>query len=111
MENTFTLSYVPRVSELVQLRKALGYSTQKLANALEMNRSELSQIENGKRGISHEKFVKIYNFLNKQKTKNKKPLYKICSKNITSVKPNDSLKKAKEIMAKNKFDENLSSRL
>jgi len=102
MEKTF--SGVPRVSELIQLRKALGYSTQKLANALNMNRSELTQIETEKRNISHTKFVKIYNFLYTQKTKNNKPLYKICSKKIVSVKPTDNLKKVKEIMLKNKYD-------
>jgi len=104
MEKTYTLSYVPNVGELIQLRKALGYSTQKLANELGMNRSELSQIEHGKRGISHNKFVKIFDFLYKQKTKNNKPLYRICSKQIISVKPTDALKIAKEIMAKKKFD-------
>lgn len=102
MEETYTS--VPRVSELIQLMKASRYSTTKLANQLNMNRSELSQILNGKRGISHDKFVKIYNFLYNQKTKNKKPLYKICSKKIVSVKPTDSLKKVKEIMTKGKFD-------
>lgn len=102
MEKTFTS--VPRVSELVELKKVLGYTTTTLANALNMNRSELNQIELGLRGVSHEKFVKIYNYLYMQKTKNKKPLYKICSKKIISVKPSDSLKKVKELMAKKKYD-------
>ena len=104
MENSYTFSYVPNIRELIQLQKASKYSTTELANKLKMNRSELSQILNGKRGINHDKFIKIYNFLYKQKTKNDKPLYDICSKEIVSVKPTDSLKKAKEIMAKNKFD-------
>ena len=99
-----TFTNIPRLEELIELKKNLGFSTQKLANELKMNRSELSQILNGNRGISHGKFVKIYNFLYMKKTKNNKPLYKICSKKIISVKPTDSLKKVKEMMSKNKFD-------
>lgn len=104
MENTYTLSYAPSIKELLQLKKALGYSTTKLAKELGMNRSELNQIELGLREVSHKKFVKIFDFLYRQKTKNTKPLYKICSREIVSVNPTDSLKKVKEIMAKMKFD-------
>ena len=102
MVETFT--DVPRIRELIELMKNSKYTTTKLAHQLEMNRSELSQILNKKRGVSHEKFVKIYNFLYSQKKGSIQPLYKICSKKIASVKPTDSLKKVKEIMAEKKFD-------
>ena len=102
MVETFT--DVPRIRELIELMKNSKYTTTKLAHELEMNRSELSQILNKKRGVSHEKFVKIYNFLYSQKKGSIQPLYKICSKKIASVKPTDSLKKVKEIMAEKKFD-------
>ena len=89
MENSYTFSYVPNIRELIQLQKASKYSTTELANKLKMNRSELSQILNGKRGINHDKFIKIYNFLYKQKTKNDKidsfQISRYCSLHLISI--------------------------
>jgi len=103
-QNNELVSNSPKFSELLQLKKAIKISEAKLANELNINRPLLNQFFKGKRKITYDKFLKIYDYLYKQKNKNKKPLYKICSKNITYVKSTDSLKKVKELMAKEKFD-------
>lgn len=98
------VSDLPSIEEIITLRKSLGITQPKLANAIGEARGTIARMETGKYIPKYHIIQKIFEYLYSKKSPTAKPLYKLCSRKIISITPNQTLDMAIKLIIKNKFD-------
>ncbi|MFW9969950.1 MAG: CBS domain-containing protein [Candidatus Odinarchaeota archaeon] len=95
------MEILPALVEIKHLRKKLNISQKELGNILNIPQSTISRIENGTIDPPYSKLKKIYEYLeNERKTreKSKNHAEDIMIKNIISISPRSTIKKAIALM-------------
>ncbi|MFX0004637.1 MAG: CBS domain-containing protein [Candidatus Hermodarchaeota archaeon] len=95
------MEILPSLSDIKRLRKKLNISQKELGNSLNIPQSTISRIENATIDPPYSKLKKIYEFLEnerKKREKSKKHAEDIMIKNIISITPNSTIRKAIALM-------------
>jgi predicted transcriptional regulator len=92
---------LPHLSDIKRLRKNLKISQKELGKILNISQSTISRIENATMDPPYSKLKKIYEYLEKEhnaREKLKKRAEDIMTKNLISITPNSTIKKAITLM-------------
>ncbi len=95
------MEILPSLHSIKRLRKKLNISQNELGKILNIPQSTISRIENKTIDPPYSKFKRIYEYLEKQRRmreKSKKHAGDIMIKNIISINPNSTIKKAISLM-------------
>jgi len=95
---------LPTIDYLIELRKSLRITQPQLARIIDEPRSTIARIESKKYEPKFEVIQKIYNFLYKKQNISQKPLCEFGKRKIVSVKPNQTINKAIDLIIKHKFE-------
>ena len=95
---------LPTIDYLIELRKSLRITQPQLARIIDEPRSTIARIESKKYEPKFEVIQKIYNFLHKKQNISQKPLCEFGKRKIISIKPNQTINKAIDLIIKHKFE-------
>lgn len=95
---------LPTIDYLIELRKSLGITQPQLARATQIPRATIARMETKKYEPKLPIIEKIYSYLYKKQNITQKPLCKFGKKKIVSVKPNQTIDKAIDLIIKHKFE-------
>ena len=83
---------LPSIQSIKQQRKKLDMTQRELANEVGVSTSMINQIESGRSQPSYETAKKIFESLaNREGSRSTHTAGEICSKNIVTMKPNNTL--------------------
>jgi len=103
-KNRLNVVDLPTVDYLIELRKSLGITQPQLSRAVDIPRATIARMETKKYVPKLPIIKKIYEYLYKKQNITQKPLCDFGKKRIVSVKPNQTLDKAIDIIIKHKFE-------
>jgi predicted transcriptional regulator len=95
---------LPTVEYLIELRKSLGITQPQLSRAIDIPRATVARMETKKYVPKLPVIKKIYEYLYKKQNVTAKPLCEFGKKKIKSVKSNQTLDKAIDLIIKHKFE-------
>jgi len=97
---------LPKLSEIIKLRKDVNMTQRELAKEVGVSPSMINQIESGSTQPSYITASKIFQILSTKKGKRSpKNAGQICSDKIVKLKENDTIGKAEKTMLKEKIDQ------
>ncbi|MGI0022984.1 MAG: CBS domain-containing protein [Nitrososphaeraceae archaeon] len=98
------ISELPSIDEIIELRKSMGITQPQLANAVGIARGTIARMESKKYFPKYSDIQRIFEYLYSKKNIPKKPLYEFGTRKIFSVKPNQTIDKALELILKHEID-------
>lgn len=94
----------PDLTQIKEMREALGITLPKLEKHTGVKRSLLRKLESGESSTSYKKASVIFTYLLKSVDATKKTVGVFSNHNIVSILPSDTVEKARTIMNDRKFD-------
>lgn len=104
MKICLEISELPSIDEIIELRKSMGITQPQLAKAVGIARGTIARMESKKYVPKYPDIQKIFEYLYSRKVIPKKPLYKFGTRRIFSVKPNQTIDKAIDLILKYQID-------
>ena len=95
---------LPTIDYIIDMRKAMGITQPQLAKATGIPRATIARIETKKYHAKFGVIELIYNYLHKKQNLDLKSLCEIGKRKIISVKPNQTLDKAIDLIIKHNFE-------
>lgn len=95
---------MPTIDYLIELRKSLKISQHELARVIDEPRSTIARMETKKYEPKLPMIQKIYNYLHKKQNVPQKSLCEFGKREIFSVKPNQTINKAIDLIIEHKFE-------
>lgn len=105
MHKALTVIVLPKLQNIRRRREALGMTQRELARVARVEPSMINQIEKGTAQPRYEVAERIFSHLDTLEAQSTKKAGDICTRDITTVRPGDSLNDAIRIMAAKKFSQ------
>lgn len=95
---------LPTIDYLIEMRQSMGITQPQLARAVNIPRATIARMESKKYLPKYPVIQRIYEYLYSKQSVTHKPLCKFGKKKIISIKPNQTIDKAIDLIIKHKFE-------